>query len=74
MNPREGSRARRSWSILAALGLATALSGCASSQGDLSSLASSSDEIVWQAAEKAYGKRQWDAARKDYRRIVDGFP
>ena len=74
MNPREGSRKRRSWSRLGLLGLATALAGCASSQGDLSSLASSSDEIVWQAAEKAFQKRQWESARKYYRRIVDGFP
>jgi outer membrane protein assembly factor BamD len=59
---------------LAILGLATALAGCASSQGDLSSLASSSDEIVWQAAEKAFQKRQWESARKYYRRIIDGFP
>jgi outer membrane protein assembly factor BamD len=59
---------------MAALGLCVALSGCASSQGDLSSLASSSDEIVWQAAEKAFQKKQWDSARKYYRRIVDGFP
>jgi outer membrane protein assembly factor BamD len=40
----------------------------------LSSLASSSDEIVWQAADKAFQKRQWDTARKHYRRIIDGFP
>jgi outer membrane protein assembly factor BamD len=74
LNPREDSRTRRSWSALAALALAVALAGCASSQGDLSSLASSSDEIVWQAAEKAFQKKQWDSARKYYRRIVDGFP
>ncbi len=64
----------RSWPRLAALGLATALAGCASSQGDLGSLASSSDEIVWQAAEKAFQKKQWESARKYYRRIIDGFP
>jgi outer membrane protein assembly factor BamD len=74
LNPREESSTRGSWSRLAALGLAAALAGCASSQGDLSSLASSSDEIVWQAADKAFQKKQWDSARKYYRRIVDGFP
>jgi outer membrane protein assembly factor BamD len=74
LNPSEGSSTRGSWSRRAALGLALALSGCASSQGDLSSLASSSDEIVWQAADKAFKKKQWDSARKYYRRIIDGFP
>jgi outer membrane protein assembly factor BamD len=51
-----------------------ALASCASSQGDLASLASSSDEIVWQAADRAFQKKQWDTARKHYRRIIDGFP
>jgi outer membrane protein assembly factor BamD len=74
LNPREGNSTGRSWSWLAALGLAVALSGCASSQGDLTSLSSSSDEIVWQAADKAFQKRQWDTARKHYRRIIDAFP
>ncbi len=74
MNLRDEIRKHLSWSQLAALGLAMALAGCASSQGDLSSLASSSDEIVWQAAEKAFQKRQWESARKYYRRIIDGFP
>jgi outer membrane protein assembly factor BamD len=75
LNPREGKRTGRSWFGLAVLlGLLGALSGCASSQGDLTSLSSSSDEIVWQAAEKALQKRQWDTARKHYRRIIDGFP
>ena len=74
MNHREDRPTPRSWPCLGALALALALGGCASSQGDLSSLASSSDEIVWQAAEKAFQKKQWDSARKYYRRIIDGFP
>jgi outer membrane protein assembly factor BamD len=61
--------------LCAALGLGLGAGGCASSaQGDLSSLASNSDEIVWQAAEKAAQKKQWESARKLYRRIIDGFP
>jgi outer membrane protein assembly factor BamD len=74
LNPGEYRRAGRPWPSLSALGLCIALAGCASSQGDLASLSSSSDEIVWQAAEKAFQKKQWDTARKYYRRIVDGFP
>jgi len=59
---------------LLAVGLAASLAACASSQTDIASLSSSSDEIVWQAAEKAYQKKQWENARKYYRRIIDGFP
>lgn len=66
---------RRTWPTLGVLCLLGALTGCASSsQGDLASLASNSDEIVWQAAEKAFQKKQWEGARKLYRRIIDGFP
>jgi outer membrane protein assembly factor BamD len=74
LNSRKGSSTCRSWPALAGLGLVLALDGCASSQGDLTSLASSSDQIVWQAADKAFQKKQWDTARKHYRRIIDGFP
>ncbi len=58
----------------AALVLAGALSGCASGGVDTASLSSSSDAIVWDAATKAYEKKQWDSARQYYKRIVDGFP
>jgi outer membrane protein assembly factor BamD len=54
--------------------LATVLAGCASTQVDLASLSSNSDEIVWQAADRAFQKKQWEGARKLYRRIIDGFP
>lgn len=58
----------------AALLLLTALSGCAHTGVDTASLASSSDAIVWDAAQKAYAKKQWETARQYYKRIVDGFP
>jgi outer membrane protein assembly factor BamD len=54
--------------------LAAALGGCASGGVDTASLSSSSDAIVWDAATKAYSKKQWDNARQYYKRIVDGFP
>jgi outer membrane protein assembly factor BamD len=54
--------------------LAAALGGCAHSGVDTASLSSSSDAIVWDAAQKAYQKKQWDNARQYYKRIVDGFP
>ncbi len=51
-----------------------ALSGCAHGGVDTASLSSSSDAIVWDAAQKAYQKKQWETARQYYKRIVDGFP
>jgi outer membrane protein assembly factor BamD len=58
----------------AALLLAAALGGCAHGGVDTASLSSSSDAIVWDAATKAYSKKQWENARQYYKRIVDGFP
>lgn len=58
----------------AALLLLTGLSGCAHSGVDTASLASSSDAIVWDVAQKAYEKKQWETARQYYKRIVDAFP
>ena len=54
--------------------LLAGLSGCAHSGVDTASLSSSSDAIVWDAAQKAYQKKQWETARQYYKRIVDGFP
>src|SRR5262249_22706516 len=58
----------------ALLVLGAALGGCAHSGVDTASLSSSSDAIVWEAAQKAYQKKQWENARQYYKRIVDGFP
>lgn len=58
----------------AAILLLAPLGGCAHGGVDTSSLASNSDQIVWEAAQKGYEKKQWENARKYYKRIVDGFP
>ena len=47
---------------------------CAGKQLDMRSLASASDEVVWEAGQKAIGKKDWEAARQYYKRIVDAFP
>ncbi len=62
-------------SRLSALLLLVALAGC-SSRGDvdIATLASSSDQIIWEAGKKAFDKKQWEAARQHFKRIVDGFP
>jgi outer membrane protein assembly factor BamD len=49
--------------------------GCASGgEVDVSTLASSSDQILWEAGEKASQKKNWESARQIYKRIIDGFP
>jgi outer membrane protein assembly factor BamD len=64
---------------LAARALALPLVGltlsCAhGTEPDISTLASSSDQIIWDAAQKALEKRSWETARQYLKRIVDGFP
>jgi outer membrane protein assembly factor BamD len=49
--------------------------GCASGgQADIATLASNSDEVIWEAGQKAAEKKQWSVARQYFKRIVDGFP
>lgn len=43
-------------------------------QVDLQALSSASDKIVWDAGQKALGKKDYEAARQYFRRIIDGFP
>jgi outer membrane protein assembly factor BamD len=51
------------------------LSGCGSGGPvDIATLASNSAQVVWEAGQKAAEKKQWDAARQHFRRIIDGFP
>jgi outer membrane protein assembly factor BamD len=58
----------------ALLALSVTLSGCAGHQLDLGALSSSSDEIVWEAGEKAVAKKDWSSARKYFKRLIDAFP
>jgi outer membrane protein assembly factor BamD len=55
--------------VLAASGLA-----CGRQEVDIATLASNSDQVIWQAGQKALKGKQWDVARQHFRRIVDGFP
>ena len=41
---------------------------------DIATLTSNSDQVIWEAGQKAYSKKQWDNARQHYKRIIDGFP
>jgi len=47
---------------------------CASGAPDPATLASNSDQVIWEAAQKAQQRKQWDSARQLCKRIVDGFP
>ena len=61
----------RRWLVLASLLL---LPACGSHQLDLEALSSASDQVVWDAGEKAVKKKDWDSARKYFRRLIDAFP
>jgi outer membrane protein assembly factor BamD len=50
------------------------LSACSSHQLDLEALSSASDQIVWEAGQKAIEKKDWESARQYFRRLVDAFP
>jgi len=63
----------RGRALAAVLALA-ALPACAGKQLDLESLASASDEVVWEAGQKAIGKKDWESARQYYKRLIDAFP
>lgn len=65
---------RGSMSRAGAVLLALPLAACAHSGVDLATLSSSSDQIVWDAAQKAYAKKNWESARQHFKRIIDAFP
>jgi outer membrane protein assembly factor BamD len=56
--------------------VALALLGGCSSRGeqDLASLASNSDQVIWEAGNKSLERRDYEGARQHFRRIIDGFP
>jgi outer membrane protein assembly factor BamD len=71
LDAEDGVRGSRYLALVAIL----ALTGCASSgETDLASLASNSDQVIWEAGQKALGKKDWEGARQHFRRIIDGFP
>jgi outer membrane protein assembly factor BamD len=65
-----GDRVRRFALILAA----ALAAGCSSSQVDIATLTSNSDQVIWEAGQKAMAKRDYEPARQHFRRIIDAFP
>lgn len=43
-------------------------------EADIATLASNSDELIWQEGQKAFERKLWENARQHFKRIVDGFP
>lgn len=61
--------------LVGCLTLGLALGSCASKgEVDIATLASSSDQIIWEAGQTAFQKKHWEAARQHFKRIVDAFP
>jgi outer membrane protein assembly factor BamD len=54
--------------------LVTLLAGCASHSIDLEKLSSPSDQVVWDAGQKAVEDKDWESARQYFRRLIDAFP
>jgi outer membrane protein assembly factor BamD len=57
---------------LAAALLATA--ACGHGAPDIATLTSNSDQVIWEAGQKAMEKRDWESARQHFKRIIDAFP
>ena len=60
--------------LLLPLALCALSTGCAGGLADVALLSSPSDQVVWDAAQKALKKKEYGAARQYLRRIVDAFP
>jgi outer membrane protein assembly factor BamD len=49
--------------------------GCAhGGEADITTLASNSDQVIWEAGQKALSKHDWESARQHFKRIIDAFP
>lgn len=50
--------------------------GCAHGGGpaDLATLTSNSDQVIWEAGEKALKKHDYESARQHFKRIIEAFP
>ena len=57
-----------------ALSLGLATLACAHGEPDIAVLSSNSDQLIWESGQKAFQKKQWENARKHFKRIIDGFP
>lgn len=54
--------------------LALTAAACGQKDVDIATLASNSDQVIFEAGQKALDQKQWDIARQHFRRVIDGFP
>lgn len=59
---------------LALSGALLLAAACGGTRPDIATLASNSDQVIWEAGQKAFEKKQWESARQHFKRIVEGFP
>jgi outer membrane protein assembly factor BamD len=51
-----------------------AWAACSHSAPDIATLTSNSDQVIWEAGQKALQKHDWESARQHFKRIIDAFP
>jgi outer membrane protein assembly factor BamD len=75
MDPDGGPMTRLAFAGRTAILAAVLLPACShKGPADIATLASNSDQVVFEAGQKAAAKNNWEAARQHYKRVVDGFP
>jgi outer membrane protein assembly factor BamD len=47
---------------------------CGHGAPDIATLTSNSDQVIWEAGQKALQKKDWESARQHFKRIIDAFP
>ena len=51
-----------------------AAAACGHAAPDIATLTSNSDQVIWEAGQKAMQKKDWESARQHFKRIIDAFP
>jgi outer membrane protein assembly factor BamD len=51
-----------------------AAAACSHGTPDIATLTSNSDQVIWEAGQKALEKHDWESARQHFKRIIDAFP
>jgi outer membrane protein assembly factor BamD len=76
VDPEPGVSIARPSAAAASLAVAVllTLAGCSHGQPDIATLTSNSDQVIWEAGQKALQKHEWDSARQHFKRIIDAFP
>jgi outer membrane protein assembly factor BamD len=71
VDPGAGMRKALRAGLLAGL---MGFSACGHGAPDIATLTSNSDQVIWEAGQKALQKKDWESARQHFKRIIDAFP